>query len=489
MSYDLKAIDAEIARRAASSSLMAFTRATYPQYAPAPHHRRIASALEAVERGEIKRLRIEMPPRFGKSELASIRFPAWFLGRNPNRKFIMASYASDFASGFGRKARNLARDEVFRNIFPACVLSEDSQSQASWTTTAGGEYTSTGILAGITGKGANIVLLDDVFKNREECLSPVIREKVWDEYQATVYTRLEGDGSIVIINTRWHDDDLSGRVEEAERNGGDKWTVLKLPAISNGESLWPEKFPLSQLENIRANIKPSHWAALYQQEPILEEGATFRSEWWKYYETKTDYMATRIVQCWDTAFKDKPENDRSACITVAIRHDGLYIVDCWAGRVEFPMLRDKVRELYDLHKPSVVVVEDKASGQSIIQEFQRPSRRGDRALPILPHKVDKSKEARADAASAMVCAGKVFLPKSAPWLDMFLSEVGRFPSAKHDDITDAFTMALEYIGYVSPAPDQSEVKPSSLAQSRHIPKDDEDEATDSADFYGADISF
>ncbi len=297
----------------AKDSLIDFTRYTYRDYRPAPHHRLIAEKLEAVERGEIKRLMIFMPPRHGKSELASIRFPAWFLGRNPTRSIIAASYNSDLAGDFGYKVREVVRKNHFSNVFDGVGLAKDSQAANRWRLNTGGSYVSAGVGTAVTGRGADVLLIDDPFKDREEAESETMREKVYRWYTSTAYTRLEGDlteeeledddiwrdfeaqvetgqaepfeGAVVVIQTRWHEDDLSGRLLEAEAKGGDQWEKLILPAImSNGEALWPQKYPLNRLQKIKAAIGPRDWASLYQQEPAPDDGTFFLKAWFKRHE-------------------------------------------------------------------------------------------------------------------------------------------------------------------------------------------------------------
>jgi len=251
------------ARLAATETLAAFTEYTFPQYRTAEHHRLICEKLEAVERGEIDRLMIFMPPRHGKSELASKRFPAWYLGRNPDKQVITASYNSDLAGDFGRQVRNIVREQRFRNVFPSVTLAEDSQAANRWNTSAGGSYVAAGVGTAVTGRGAHLLLIDDPVKDREEAESETRRETVYNWYSSTAYTRLMPGGAVILIQTRWHEDDLAGRLLEAEAKGGDKWDKLILPAIlSNGQALWPEWYPIDALNRTKAAIGPRDWSAL-----------------------------------------------------------------------------------------------------------------------------------------------------------------------------------------------------------------------------------
>jgi hypothetical protein len=257
--------------------LIAFARATFPRYRPAPHHRRIADALMAVERGAIDRLIITMPPRHGKSQLASVHFPAWYLGRNPDRRVIGASYAAALAYRFSRQSRGL----VGAPGWPFAVrLAEDSAAIHAWDIHgARGGYIAAGVGGPITGSGAHLLIIDDPFKNQDEANSPIIRENVWDWYTSTAYTRLEEQGAIVLIMTRWHDDDLAGRLLAASRERGDRWEVLHLPAIAeDGGALWPEKYDRAALDRIKAAVGSRVFAALYQGRPSNDDTALLKRE-------------------------------------------------------------------------------------------------------------------------------------------------------------------------------------------------------------------
>jgi len=250
-----------LARRRAREGLLAFTGYTNSAYQAAPHHTMIAEKLEAVARGEIKRLMICMPPRHGKSELASRRFPAWFLGRNPGKQVIAASYNSDLANDFGREVRNIVASPEFQNLFKV-DLAEDSKAANRWHTNGGGMYVAAGVGTAITGRGADILLIDDPFKDRKEADSELQRKTVWDWYTSTAYTRLMPGGAVIVINTRWHDDDLSGRLLYEQEGGGDEWEVLSLPAIKDDKALWPEWYAIERLEQIRSVLPAGDWKAL-----------------------------------------------------------------------------------------------------------------------------------------------------------------------------------------------------------------------------------
>lgn len=415
-------------------SLLAFAKHTFRRYQAAHHHVLIAEHLEAIERGDIDRLMIFMPPRHGKSELASIRFPAWFLGRNPDKRIIGTSYAAQLAYSFSRQARNLIQSEAW----PFDVtLADDSAAVQAWNLQDHrGGYVAAGVGGPITGQGANLLIIDDPVKNAEEADSETYRQSVWEWYQSTAYTRLEDDGAIVLILTRWHHDDLAGRLLDEMKNGGDQWTVLELPAIDDkGEALWPEKYNVEALERIKQAVGSRTWTALYQQRPTDDEGAIIQREWWRYYREAP--ALSHVVQVWDTAFKAKASSDYSVCATWGRGEAGYYLLDVWRGRVTFPDLKRQAVALYAKHQPHVIVTEDAASGQSLIQELERETR-----LPVVAYRPDRDKVARVNAVTPTIEAGKVFLPESAPWLADFIEEHSQFPNGAHDDQVDTTAMAL-----------------------------------------------
>ena len=428
----------------ARRSLSGYAPLIYPRFEVAWHHSKLISKLEAVERGELKRLMVFMPPRHGKSLLSTQIFPAWYLGRNPDRSIITATYSQDLSDDFGRNVRNFVNDPYTAAVFPELKISEDSNSMKRFTTAGGGAYYAVGRGAAITGRGAHLLLIDDPIKDMEEARSENVRRTLHDWYSSVAFTRLQPGGAVVIIQTRWHHDDLSGWLlrEHPEEN----WEVLNLPAIAEadgdgrkeGEALWPEQYPVKTLEGIRTGIGGATWAALYQQRPTAAEGEVFKREWWQRYSELPQLR--RIVQSWDTAFKTGSENDYSVCTTWGETKTGYYLLHAWRGRVEFPQLKRQVGALAEEWKPAAILVEDKASGQSLIQELKQGTR-----FPILPIKVDKDKLARAYSASPLVEAGKVFLPASASWLTDLLYELCVFPAGAHDDSVDSVTQALNWM--------------------------------------------
>ncbi len=369
----------------AFSRLIAYAAYQWPGYKPAAHHRLIARHLEAVERGDITRLMIFMPPRAGKSMLVSEFFPAWYLGRNPSHYLIAATYAQELADDFGRKVRNQIADPSFQAVFPGCMLKGDSQASKRFHVTQkaesgepelDGAYFATGIGGPMSGRGAHLLLIDDAVKNREEAESPTIRQRNKDWYTSTAYTRLMPGGKVVVVMTRWHEDDLAGWLLSTQAH--ENWTTLCLPAIAEvedaigrkeGEALWPEAFPLETLAKIKESIGSRDWSALYQQHPTPLEGGIFKAAWFKRYDKPRDHY-TRIVQSWDTAVKADQINDPSVCLTFGERENGYDLLQAMVRRLEYPALKALVKSQAEDWGADAVLIEDKASGQQLIQDLR-----------------------------------------------------------------------------------------------------------------------
>jgi predicted phage terminase large subunit-like protein len=429
-------------------SLVCYGRGCLPALEISAHHKVLAAGLEAIEQGQRRRLMIFCPPRHGKSTWATQLFPAWYLGKHPDRSVITVTYGQDLADDFGRTVRNLVSDPVHHNVFPGFRLADDSSSMRCFNTSAGGSYYAVGRGGPITGRGADLLIIDDPIKDREEAQSTHTRRVIQDWYNYVAYTRLQPGAAIVLIQTRWHQDDLAGWL--LREHSAENWNVVSFPAIAErdeefrteGEPLWPERFPLADLNHIRQAVGTSAWASLYQQRPPADEDAIFKREWWAHYAVTPRF--SRIVQSWDTAFKTGAENDFSVCTTWGQAENGYYLLHVWRDRPEFPELKRVVVSLAELWNPQAILVEDTASGQSIIQELRHNNN-----LPIKPVKVDSDKLARAQAITPLIEAGKVLLPESAPWLSDFLDELFAFPTGSHSDIVDSLTQALNYFRELS----------------------------------------
>ena len=445
----------------AQQSLVGFIYATCPQYLMGWVHEEICAALDAflldVREGRSPRLMITMPPRHGKSELASRRFPAYALGRDPDLSIIATSYSADLASRMNRDVQRIIESEEYRAIFPGVHLPGKNSSQfrtSDFFEVEGhdGGYRSAGVGGGITGMGGNILLLDDVLKDRAAADSPTIRQNIWDWYTSTLYTRLAPGGGIIIINTRWHMDDLSGRLLAAEAAGdGDKWQVINFPALAEqdephrrqGEALHPERYSLEQLQKIRAAVGERDWAALYQQHPVPDGGTIFRQEWLRYWEPKDIPNRFEVVtMSWDMTFKDSDSSDYVVGQVWGKHGARFFLLDQVRGRWSFTETVEQFTRLSEKWPMCTrKYIEDKANGPAVIDTLKH------KISGIIPVEPDGSKTARAYAVTPLFEAGNVFLPPPgmAPWVSELQAELLQFPSAAHDDQVDALTQALRML--------------------------------------------
>lgn len=380
------------------------------------------------------------------SETTSRIFPTWFLGRNPTKEVIFTTYSSDFATDFGRDVRNFMVSEPYEWVFPESKLAKDSKSVTKMSTQKRGNYFCTGIDGTVTGRGGSLIIVDDPIKNRAAAQSMVIRDQIYAFYQSTLYTRRANDARVVVIQTRWHPDDLSGRLLKNEK---DKWTVLSFPAIDEqeDEALWPDQFSKKMLLEIKSTVGSYEWEALYMQRPTNPEGSIIKREWLRYYRVVPD-----DVKCYywsmDTAVKPGQHNDYSVLQLWADTTDGIYLLDQWRGKVEYPALkrvfRQKVTNFNYGTVPVEMLVEDSSSGAQLVQELRDS---GD--IPIIPMKpgktMPKSKEERVHLASPYVEGGKVFIPEVMPGVGDFVEELLAFPNGAFDDTVDAFSMAMAKI--------------------------------------------
>lgn len=430
----------ELEARRARKSLLAFTEFTNPVYYRAEHHEKIAAKLEAVEAGKIDRLMIFMPPRHGKSELASKRFPAWCLGRNAHRQIIAASYNSDLASDFGRNVRNIVGSPEFGQVFPDVSLAVDSAAANRMNTNKGGAYVAAGVGTAITGRGADIALIDDPFKDREEADSQRRRDTVWDWYRSTLFTRLMPGGAVVLIQTRWHEDDLAGRLLEAE---GDQWDVLELPALHEGKALWPAWYDVPTLERIRDTIGPREWSALYQQKPQPDEGTFFRREWFKEWEK---LPALRYYGTSDYAVTDGGGDYTVHRIWGIDASGAIYRVDGWRGQSTSDVWIERKLDLIAKYKPLAWFGEGGVIQKAIEPMLKR--RMQDRKvycrLEWLSSAADKPTRAR--SFQAWAASGRVYFERGAD-----LSEFLVFPAGKHDDDVDTASLIGRALDQAHPA--------------------------------------
>lgn len=435
-------------RLAARRSLISFTEYTFPQYRTASHHALIAEKLEAVERGEVDRLMIFMPPRHGKSELATKRFPAFALGKDPTRQIIQASYNSDLATDFGRQVRNIVATQRYQNVFKT-ELASDSKAANRWNTANGGAYVAAGVGTAVTGRGANILIIDDPLKDREEADSENRREMIWNWYTSTAYTRLMKGGAVILIQTRWHEDDLAGRLLEAEAKGGDKWDKLILPAVmSNGQALWPQEFDIEALTRIKQAIGPRDWSALYQQEPSPDEGTFFKREWFDRH-TRID-EPHHFYLCSDYAVTDG-DGDFTEHGVFAIGASGkIYHVDWWHGQTSSDVWIDELLRLIRKWKPVCAFGE-----AGVIQRAIEPMLRRRMIETATRCRMEwlssiHDKATRARGFQSRAAMGEVSLRDDDNG-ERILNQLLKFPAGKHDDAVDVCGLIGRALDMAHPA--------------------------------------
>lgn len=437
----------------AFSRLISYAAYQWPSYRDAHHHRLIARHLEMVERGEITRLMITMPPRHGKSMLASEFFPAWYLGRNPDHYVVTATYAQDLADDFGRKVKNQIEDAAFKAIFPGVGLAGDSKSAKRFHVDGGigglehatnqrGAYYAVGVGGPLTGRGAHLLLIDDPVKNREDADSEVVRKKMRDWYASTAYTRLMPGGRIVIIQTRWHEADLSGWLQEDHADEG--WVVLDLPAISpKGEALWPEQYDIATLEKIKRAVGNREFSALYQQKPQPDEGGFFQRDWFKTWETKP---ALNIYGTSDYAVTDEGGDYTVHRVWGVDPDNNIYRLDGWRGQTSSDVWIEQKLDLIAKWKPLAWFGEGGVIQKAIEPMMRRRmiERKVYCRLEWLSSIHDKPTRARGFQARAAM--GKVFFERDAD-----ISEFLVFPAGKHDDEVDVASMIGRAIDMAHPA--------------------------------------
>jgi predicted phage terminase large subunit-like protein len=424
-------------RRMGRKSLIGFTEYTNPRYEAAAVHRTIARHLERVLHGEIDRLMLLTAPRHGKSELASRKFPGFVLGHKPDKEFISASSGADLATDFGRDVRNLINGERYRRLF-ATRLAEDSQAKNKWRTDAGGGYYAVGVGGDFMGRGADVLMIDDPFASMADAQSAAKRKEVWDWYTGTAYNRLQPGGAIVLINHRMHEDDLSGRIFAQQAAGGDRFEVVELPAIGDdGEALWPERFPISALERIRANTIPRYFSALYQQKPVPDEGIYFKAEWIVPVDKLPPRDSIRVYGGSDYAVT-ADGGDYTVHAVLGLDPDGNpWLLDIWRKQAASDEWVEAFCDLVLKWKPMGWAEENGQikSGVGPFLEKEMRKRQAYVAREQFPTRGDKA--VRAQSFRGLIAVNSLRVLATAPWRAEFESELLRFPAGVHDDQVDA----------------------------------------------------
>jgi predicted phage terminase large subunit-like protein len=447
---EIKVYQAAVEREKAQGTFMDYVGMMWPGFIHGRHHALMAKKFEDVASGKIKRVIINMPPRHTKSEFASYLLPSWYLGKFPKKKVIQCSNTAELAVGFGRKVRNLVGSEAYARVFPGVHLRQDSKAAGRWATNEGGEYFAIGVGGTVTGKGADLLIIDDPHSEQEAAAAAHnadVYQKVYEWYTSGPRQRLQPGGTIVIVMTRWADGDLTGRVlkDAIQRQTGEQWDLIELPAIlPSGKPLWPEFWSLDELEALKEELPAGKWNAQYQQKPTGEEGAIVKREWWKVWDKERPPACEFLIQSWDTAFTKNERSDYSACTTWGVFYMNedpndvnVILLDAFQERMEFPELKAKAQELYHEWEPDAFIVEAKAAGSPLIFELRRM---GISVSEFTPTR-GNDKFVRLNSVTDLFKSGKVWAPDKK-WAYEVIEQMASFPNSSHDDLVDSSTQAL-----------------------------------------------
>ena len=438
-------------RELARKSFMFFTGKMWPNFIHGRHHEKMAAAFERVVRGECKRLIINMPPRHTKSEFASYLLPSWFLGLYPGKKVIQTSHTAELAVGFGRKVRNLVDTDAYHHMFPELALQADSKAAGRWNTSKGGDYFAIGVGGAVTGKGADLLIIDDPHSEQEATMAetdPDIYNKTYEWYTSGPRQRLQPGGAIVIVMTRWSKRDLTGQVlKAAAQRSGEEWEVIEFPALlPSGNPLWPEFWSKKELEALHSELPNAKWMAQYQQQPTSDVSAIIKREWWKIWEKESPPPCEFVIQSWDTAFLKTERADYSACTTWGVFYQedatgraqaNIILLNSFKKRMEFPELKMRAKEEYEEWDPDSLIVEAKAAGSPLIFELRAMG------VPVQEYTPSKGNDkiARLNAVADIFASGRVWVPNTH-WAEELVDEVASFPSGDHDDLVDSTSQAI-----------------------------------------------
>ena len=470
-----------LARRQAHASVLEFACLTHHNFIIGEHHRKICDALMQVEAGEIDRLMVFMPPRHGKSELISVRFPAWFLGRNNRKQIISVSYSDELASDFGRQVRNLVDSEDYKRVFPDVELQADSKAANRWHTSNGGSYLATSVGGSITGKGADLLALDDTTKNKEESDNERARNRIWNAWQSDMQTRLMPGGAVIIVNTRWHQDDLCGRLLEHSKQSGETWHVLSLPAILNEgtdqeQALWPEWYDLDSMRRRRSNMLLRDWSALYQQEPTPADGEFFKRDWFQRFEQGSAPQGLSVYITTDFAVSAGKGDYTEFAVWGLDRDDNVWALDWWYGQTTADVWVEQLLHRVRMWQPLAVFGEGGVIRRSVEPFLLKRMRETSNYARLVWLNSTQSKTARASVArgfQARAAMSKVWFPRTN-WADRVIEQCIGFPAAKHDDAVDCcsqFGQALLAAQAPRPTSDEVETKDGDDAWARAFRRD------------------
>ena len=442
MKYAIK-YDEKVKEEKVHQDFLTFVKSMWPDFIQGSHHKKIAEQFNRLAEGKINRLIINMPPRHTKSEFASFLLPAWMIGRNPKLKIIQTTHTTELAVRFGRKAKNLIDSPDYKRFFKT-TLREDSQAAGRWETDQGGEYFAAGVGSAITGRGADLLIIDDPH-SEQDAMNPEALERAYEWYTSGPRQRLQPGGKIVVVMTRWSLKDLTGSLIGAQKGvKSDQWEMIEFPAILPDEKpIWPEYWKLSELESVKASLSIQKWNAQWMQNPTSEEGSIIKREWWRKWDK--DYIPElyHVIQSYDTAFLKKETADYSAITTWGVFYPNpdsgpnLILLDAIKERLEFPELRRRALEQYHYWKPESVVIESKASGLPLTYELRKMG------IPVINFTPSKGndKHSRINAVAPLFESGQIWAPEAA-FAEEVIEECAAFPFGDHDDLVDSMTQAL-----------------------------------------------
>ena len=449
---DLEVREKRASLVAANHSMLGFANAVYPGFKTGPHHKKLAKIFTDVIEGRKKRVIINIAPRMGKSEFSSYLFPAYFLGKYPNKKIIMGTHTAGLSEDFGRRIRNLIDTEEYHEVFPSTMVADDQKAAGKWSTSAGGQYYAAGVGGALAGRGADLFVIDDPYSEQDvKSNSRLAFDTAWSWFQTGPLQRLMPGGAIIIIMTRWSLLDLTGRLIDYQIKNPEAvpWEIVELPAIlnedeENEKSLWPDQWPLEQLKATKASLDPQYWNAQYMQQPTSENSALVSRKMWRIWDQDESSACDYIIQSWDTAFETKNKSDYSACTTWGVFYNEeegnspqVILLDAFKDRMAFPELKQVAYKHYMEWEPDAFVVEKKAAGAPLIQEL--------RAIGIAVQEFTPSrgndKMVRLNAVADLFSSGKIWAPDMR-WAREVIEEIAAFPVGEHDDYVDTTTQAL-----------------------------------------------
>ncbi len=426
----------------AKNDFMSFVKCVWPDFIEGAHHRVIAQKFNDLANKKINRLIVNMPPRHTKSEFASFLLPAWMVGRNPKLKIIQATHTGELAVRFGRKAKTLIDSEEYAKIFET-RLREDSQAAGRWETAQGGEYFAAGVGGAITGRGADLLIIDDPH-SEQDAMSLNAFDNAYEWYTSGPRQRLQPGGQIVLVMTRWSKKDLTGILLKNQKEvKGDQWEVVEFPAIIDEQPVWPEYWKLDELEKVKVTLPVAKWNAQWMQKPTSEEGAIIKREWWQIWEKDELPYVDYVIQSYDTAFLKKETADYSAITTWGVFYPdsdskpNLILMDSIKERYEFPELRRVALDQYNYWKPDMVIVEQKASGTPLTHELRQMD------IPVMTFTPSRGndKHVRVNTCAPLFEAGLIWAP-DMKFAEEVVEECAAFPHGDHDDLVDSMTMAV-----------------------------------------------